>query len=77
MTRSTSYLGTQLDLAEKAEFLKHGCQYSLRLNAIFKYVCTSKLEVLQLNIFFWKSKTWSLTYGLCFKLGGIRRVALI
>lgn len=33
----TSYLGTQLDLAEKAEFSKHGCQYSLRFNAIFKH----------------------------------------
>ena len=73
MTRSTLYLGTQVDLAEKAEFSKHGCQYSLRFNATFKYVCMSKLEVLQLSVSFWKSKTWFvtfLTYGLCFKLGG-------
>ncbi|XP_075572961.1 coiled-coil domain-containing protein 50 [Pelecanus crispus] len=43
MTWSTSYLGTQLDLAEKAEFSKHGCQYSLRFNAIFKLsLCSAK-----------------------------------
>lgn len=54
VTQSTSYLEIQLDLAEKAEFSKHGCQYSLRFNAIFKYVCMSELEVLQLSIFFWK-----------------------
>jgi len=73
VTWSAAYLETQLDLAEKAEFSKHGCQYSLRFSAVLKYVCMSKLEVLQLNIFFWKSKTWSLTfvtYRFCCNLGG-------
>lgn len=31
-------LGTHLDMAEKGEFSKHGCQYFLRLNAIFRYI---------------------------------------